>query len=77
MGELERMARLICFDKPWAARKQVFAVRELKLLQIRVIALILQEFEMYIAHERRAGDKYERVYKDMSVKVNAFVARSG
>ena len=54
----------------------MLAVRELKLLQIRVIALILQEFEMHIAHERRAGDKYERVYKDM-LKVNAFVARSG
>ena len=55
----------------------MLAVRELTLLQIRVIALILQEFEMYIAHERRAGDKYERVYKDMSLKLNAFVAKSG
>ena len=78
MGELERMARLICFDKPWAARKQVFAVRELKLLQIRVIASILQEFKMYIAHERRAGDNtrgFTNTCRSKSMHLSQEVAR--
>lgn len=50
------------------------AVQEVTLRHISLIALTPQQFEVYIVYQRRAGDKYDRVYKDMSVKVDAFIA---
>ena len=44
------------------------------LRHISLIALTPQQFEVYVAYERRVSDQCETICKNMSLKVIAFIA---
>ena len=75
IGEQERIRREIRLHKVWAARKEVLAAWQLKLPNFPVNALTPQLFEVYAAYEWIACNEYEKVYKDMTLRYDAFIAQ--